>query len=196
MTTLRYHEAAHAIVATVLGLNVDHVWVIPGERGETGFDPGHQEIDARARMLATLAGQDADQVALGDYGYRQRLAADEDDVWRDAATVARLEGRSIYAVLADARARSFQLVSRHWTEISALARSLEVSDDRLYGGECHAAIAKALKGRTWYRSASTAAPEPAAHPVAQPGRERRGLPFVWLPGTGKGRPYFVPTPLG
>lgn len=172
----RLHEAAHAIGASEVGWTVVSIGVHPNGAGRTISDRRPPSIDdARAAadaILFAMVGSQAVRAWAGQFdGRTPGDANDEDDVRAMAARLARLRGRSYWAVLDDERARARAWVRSHEDAIGTLASSLAANGDELAAGECGAAIERARRGLTWARprpALPATAPAPAPTDAWQP----------------------------
>jgi hypothetical protein len=141
---LAYHEAGHAVIGYVLGLEIEQITIIPNEtslgqcryRGWETSEAGG-DLDSHLRLL--LAGGVAEEIATGapSRGSDERRAL--------ALALARGDGE---AEAAERMAAAGSLVARfleeHWPVVKALAVALR-RDRELDGPEAMATLRRAFR---------------------------------------------------
>jgi hypothetical protein len=155
----RIHESAHAWAAETLGLKCHEVFATP--RGDLAggcrfaFDDDPDDAtEAEARLVTFLAGQEAERLADPRlFGEMFMVGSGPDD---DMATdlshrLARLRGGTRFEHRRDGERKARELVERHWSEITALAGSLEWAGDRLTGTDLSEALKAAALGCRYRR---------------------------------------------
>lgn len=154
---LRQHEASHAICADLLSMPVRRI-AIDAKGGEVLYRISGDRDDLReatSRLVVALAGVAAQEIATLGYGEWP----DGDDDGAQAMTLARrcarirgrTDPRAAHEIHAEAAARAHELVALHWDAVLTLARSLEISGDRIEGDDCGHALRAALRGEVWQR---------------------------------------------
>lgn len=136
ITIAAHHEAAHAVIAAVLGRSLRSEGIIVGKDAE-GLacyckQPDGSDASREATILATFAGCYAENRFRQSQGYRvleyERIIGSSD--WFEARQLhggfseEYLAGRVFGEVQKKLEQRCQQLVADHWLVIEALARAL------------------------------------------------------------------------
>jgi Peptidase family M41 len=141
---LAYHEAGHAVVGYVLGLDLERVTIVPDDSTLGHCRYRDWEIhavaeDLDAHLLLTLAGAVAEEIAVG----APSRGADE----RRAMRLARMRGDSEAEAcerLAWARWQVRRFAEGHWPVFKALAAALRKQRE-LEGSQAMRTIARAFR---------------------------------------------------
>jgi hypothetical protein len=126
---LAYHEAGHAVVGYVLGLEIEQVTINPSESSlgqcrYRGWDDDDAGADLDTQLLFILAGAVAEEIAMG----AMSRSADE----RRALGLALMrEGSEDEAARRAANVRwlTTRFLARHWPVVKALAIALRKHRD-------------------------------------------------------------------
>jgi Peptidase family M41 len=126
---LAYHEAGHAVVGYVLGLEIEQVTINPSETSlgqcrYRGWDDEEAGADLDTQLLFILAGAVAEEIAMG----AASRSADE----RKALGLARLRDDSEEEAArraAGVRWLTARFLERHWPVVKALAMALRKHRD-------------------------------------------------------------------
>lgn len=126
-----YHEAGHAVVATLLGFQFQHVTIAPDEdylgsvlyeRYTMFLNVGHRAYakDLRDYLVANRAGPLAEERHTGHWN-EDGASSDDQHFW---SMLWRMYGERQDRHARDLTRQARQLVSAHWPSIERVARAL------------------------------------------------------------------------